>query len=88
MFFTFQVGPLLLERFPPKVSQAGQVLSEGAKNLVQVLCPIHTTGLSAADVDDLTQQVRQRMLQEMETLTEIARGQGIAMSASQARKLQ
>ena len=39
-----------------------------------VLDPIPTTGLTAADVDDLTRRTRELMLKELVTLTEKARG--------------
>lgn len=56
--------------------------------IIQVLQPVSTAGLSVADVEQLTQSVRDRMLREMEVLTEIARRQGVAMTASQASRQQ
>lgn len=53
-----------------------------------VLPPIVTTGMTTSDVDGLTIKVRETMMQELEALTEIARGQRIAMSAEEARKHQ
>ena len=47
-----------------------------------VLPPIPTTGLTAADVDDLAQKTRQAMLEELVRITRKARGEGMAMSAS------
>jgi len=41
---------------------------------LQVLPPIPTTGLTAADVDDLTRRTRELMLQELVKLTEEERG--------------
>ncbi len=42
-----------------------------------VLDPIPTTGLTAADVDELTRTTREVMLKELITLTEKARGQKV-----------
>ncbi|KAL2123987.1 hypothetical protein VTJ04DRAFT_352 [Mycothermus thermophilus] len=44
----------------------------------KVLDPIPTTGLTAADVDDLTRTTRELMLKELITLTEKARGKPVA----------
>ncbi|KAK3375421.1 hypothetical protein B0H63DRAFT_278834 [Podospora didyma] len=46
---------------------------------VKVLDPIPTTGLTAADVDELTRTTREVMLKELITLTEQARGQKVAV---------
>ncbi|KAK4034902.1 hypothetical protein C8A01DRAFT_38598 [Parachaetomium inaequale] len=43
----------------------------------KVLDPIPTTGLTAADVDELTRSTRSLMLQELYALTEKARGQSV-----------
>jgi lysophosphatidate acyltransferase len=42
-----------------------------------VLDPIPTTGLTAADVDELTRSTRELMLKELIALTERARGQAM-----------
>jgi lysophosphatidate acyltransferase len=47
-----------------------------------VLDPIPTTGLTAADVDELTRTTRELMLKEIIALTEKARGHPIAMPAT------
>lgn len=52
-----------------------------------VLPPISTKGLTSADVDDLTSRTRDAMVTELITLTEIARGQNIAVSAVRAKVL-
>lgn len=52
-----------------------------------MLPPIPTKDLTPADVDDLTQRVRKQMQEELVSLTELARGQGIAMSESQAKEV-
>ncbi|KAL1838839.1 hypothetical protein VTJ49DRAFT_2162 [Mycothermus thermophilus] len=44
---------------------------------VKVLDPIPTTGLTAADVDDLTRSTRELMLKELIVLTEKARGRAV-----------
>ncbi|KAL2201574.1 hypothetical protein P885DRAFT_26926 [Corynascus similis CBS 632.67] len=44
----------------------------------KVLDPIPTTGLTSADVDELTRSTRNLMLNELYTLTEKARGQPVA----------
>ena len=46
-----------------------------------VLKPIETKGLTAADVDSLTQTIRESMLEELMSLTAKARGQPIAIPA-------
>lgn len=46
-----------------------------------VLKPIETKGLTAADVDSLTQTVRESMLEELMALTAKARGEPIVMPA-------
>ena len=46
-----------------------------------VLKPIETKGLTAADVDSLTQTVRESMLKELVALTAKTRGEPIAMPA-------
>ncbi len=56
--------------------------------MLSVLPPIPTEKLTAADVDDLVKTTRERMLEELIKLTELARGQGIAMSASQAQHVE
>jgi lysophosphatidate acyltransferase len=43
--------------------------------VLAVLDPIPTTGLTAADVDELTRTTRELMLKELIALTERARGQ-------------
>lgn len=50
-------------------------------NLSVVLNPIPTTGLTAADVDELTRTVRELMLKELINLTAEVRGQPIPISA-------
>jgi lysophosphatidate acyltransferase len=47
-----------------------------------VLDPIPTTGLTAADVDELTRSTRSLMLQELYALTEKARGQPVTKSVT------
>lgn len=47
-----------------------------------VLDPIPTTGLTAADVDDLCTKTRELMLNEIINLTYEARGQEAPISAS------
>ncbi|KAI9795640.1 MAG: 1-acylglycerol-3-phosphate O-acyltransferase [Candelina submexicana] len=54
---------------------------------VKVLPPISTAHLTSADVDDLTKHTRDVMLAELISLSGKARANGIAMSASEARKL-
>lgn len=49
-----------------------------------VLKPIETKNLTAADVDTLTQNVRELMLNELLSLTAKARGQPIAMPAQKS----
>lgn len=46
-----------------------------------VLDPIPTTGLTAADVDELTRSTRELMLEELVTLTQEAREQSSAITA-------
>lgn len=48
---------------------------------IKVLKPIETKGLTAADVDSLTQTVRESMLEELMALTAKARGEPIAIPA-------
>lgn len=50
---------------------------------ITVLPQVETKNLTAADVDDLTNSVRENMLAELVRLTEIARGQGTALSSRQ-----
>ena len=50
-----------------------------------VLDPIPTTGLTAADVDELTRTTRERMLKELINLTAEVRGQPIPISAETVR---
>jgi lysophosphatidate acyltransferase len=45
--------------------------------VLAVLDPIPTTGLTAADVDELTRSTRELMLKELIALTERARGQAM-----------
>ena len=52
-----------------------------------VLPPIPTRGLTAADVDNLTKTTRDKMLSELVELTELARGQAVAVGEEQAQKL-
>lgn len=49
---------------------------------VKVLAPIPTTNLTTADVDELTRSTREVMLSELISLTEKARGQPIAVPAT------
>ncbi|KAM0456197.1 hypothetical protein ACHAPV_007445 [Trichoderma viride] len=49
---------------------------------VKVLAPIPTTNLTPADVDELTRETRELMLSELISLTEKARGQPIAVPAT------
>ncbi|PNP37461.1 hypothetical protein TGAMA5MH_10564 [Trichoderma gamsii] len=49
---------------------------------VKVLAPIPTANLTPADVDELTRETRELMLSELISLTEKARGQPIAMPAT------
>ncbi|KAH8673889.1 hypothetical protein BX600DRAFT_433496 [Xylariales sp. PMI_506] len=51
----------------------------------KVLDPIPTTGLTAADVDELTRSTRDLMLEELLALTEKARGKPIAVPASNGK---
>jgi len=46
-----------------------------------VLDPIPTTGLTAADVDELTRTTRELMLKELVTITAEARGSPVALPA-------
>jgi lysophosphatidate acyltransferase len=46
-----------------------------------VLDPIPTTGLTAADVDELTRSTRELMLRELIALTEKARGRPVSAAA-------
>ncbi|KAJ4292185.1 1-acylglycerol-3-phosphate O-acyltransferase [Collariella sp. IMI 366227] len=50
----------------------------------KVLDPISTTGLTAADVDELTRSTRELMLKEIIALTEKARGKPVAGAATPA----
>jgi lysophosphatidate acyltransferase len=47
--------------------------------LVTVLKPIETKGLQAADVEDLTRDTRELMLDEMIALTEKERGRPVSV---------
>ncbi|KAM0514101.1 hypothetical protein ACHAPE_007191 [Trichoderma viride] len=49
---------------------------------IKVLAPIPTANLTTADVDELTRETRELMLSELISLTEKARGQPIAMPAT------
>ncbi|KAM0482323.1 hypothetical protein ACHAPX_002839 [Trichoderma viride] len=49
---------------------------------IKVLAPIPTANLTPADVDELTRETRELMLSELISLTEKARGQPIAMPAT------
>ncbi|KAM0452940.1 hypothetical protein ACHAO4_005360 [Trichoderma viride] len=49
---------------------------------VKVLAPIPTANLTPADVDELTRETRELMLSELISLTEKARGQPIAVPAT------
>ncbi|KAK0723105.1 hypothetical protein B0T26DRAFT_750416 [Lasiosphaeria miniovina] len=49
---------------------------------VKVLDPISTTGLTAADVDELTRTTRELMLKELIALTEKAQGRKFAVSVA------
>lgn len=51
----------------------------------KVLDPIPTTGLTAADVDELVRTTRDRMLEELVSLTEKAQGRAIAMPAQNGK---
>lgn len=50
-----------------------------------MLDPIPTTGLTAADVDELVRTTRDRMLEELVALTEKAQGRAIAMPAQNGK---
>ncbi|KAL7920864.1 hypothetical protein ACQKWADRAFT_296927 [Trichoderma austrokoningii] len=49
---------------------------------IKVLAPIPTTNLTPADVDELTRATRELMLSELISLTEKARGQPVAVPAT------
>lgn len=55
----------------------------GGEVRVKVLKPISTKGLTAADVEDLTRDTREKMLEEVIALTAKQRGQPMGMSAQQ-----
>lgn len=54
---------------------------KGGDIKVKVLKPIETKGLTAADVEDLTRDTREKMLKEVVALTSKQRGEPIAMPA-------
>ena len=51
-----------------------------------MLPPIDTKGLSSADVDDLLHRTREQMERELVVITELARGQRVALSKAEASK--
>lgn len=52
-------------------------------NMSVVLDPIPTTGLTAADVDELTRKTHNLFMEELVALTEKARGKPVALPAQQ-----
>lgn len=52
-----------------------------------MLDPIPTTGLTTADVDELTRTTRELMLRELVTLTAIARGTRVPTELERDRAL-
>ncbi|KAL7903128.1 hypothetical protein HDV63DRAFT_363119 [Trichoderma sp. SZMC 28014] len=61
---------------------AKSLVFNSGKIPVKVLAPIPTANLTTADVDELTRETRELMLSELISLTEKARGQPIAMPAT------
>lgn len=54
---------------------------------ISVLPPIPTTGLTADDVDKLTNDTREKMLDELVKLTEIARAQRVSLTSDERKRL-
>jgi lysophosphatidate acyltransferase len=54
---------------------------------IKILAPVSTVGKTKDDVDALLQEVREKMLSELRTLTETARRRGIAVQQPAAPKL-
>ncbi|KAI9815474.1 MAG: 1-acylglycerol-3-phosphate O-acyltransferase [Pycnora praestabilis] len=65
---------------PSRSFQAGDIP-------VKVLPPIPTAHLTSADVEDLTRDTRELMLEELAKLTEKARARGISMSQRQTEQI-
>ena len=54
---------------------------------VPVLPPIPTKGLTTEDVDELAKTTRDRMLEELVRLTELARAQRVALTSEERERL-
>jgi len=71
------IVPVVVANYSHVLWVKGLVFNSG-RIPCKVLDPIPTTGLTAADVDELTRSTRSLMLNELYALTEKARGQSVA----------
>ena len=56
-------------------------------NELIVLPPIPTKGMTTEDVDELAKTTRDRMLEELVRLTELARAQRVALTSEERERL-
>ncbi|KAL2271868.1 hypothetical protein VTJ83DRAFT_1239 [Remersonia thermophila] len=70
------IVPVVVANYSHVLWIKGRIFNSG-RVPVKVLDPIPTTGLTAADVDDLARTTRELMLKELIALTEKARGQAV-----------
>ncbi|EOO04080.1 putative 1-acyl-sn-glycerol-3-phosphate acyltransferase beta protein [Phaeoacremonium minimum UCRPA7] len=74
------IVPVVVANYSHVLWVKGLVFKSGSIPM-KVLDPIPTTGLTPADVDELTRTTRERMLKELINLTAEVRGQPIPISA-------
>lgn len=80
------VVPIVVSNYSNLVSIPRKIFRPGTIPL-KVLKPIETKGKTFEDVDALTIEVREIMLQELKSITEKARHQGVALKEHEADKL-
>ncbi|KAK5018937.1 AtaAp protein [Cryomyces antarcticus] len=78
--------PIVVANYSEILDSRRKVFRAG-KIPVKVLPAIETMGLTAADVDRLTTETREKILDELVRLTELARGQKVALPANKAKRL-
>ncbi|KAI9654103.1 MAG: 1-acylglycerol-3-phosphate O-acyltransferase [Bathelium mastoideum] len=77
------IVPIVVANYSNVLHMQSRRFSAG-KIPVKVLPPIETKGLSAANVDDLLHRTREQMVNELVAITELARGQRVALSGKEA----
>ncbi|OMP83950.1 putative 1-acyl-sn-glycerol-3-phosphate acyltransferase [Diplodia seriata] len=77
------IVPIVVANYSNVLSFKKKIFNSGVVP-VKVLPPIHTKGLTAADVDRITTQTRDSMLKSLQELAHSEKGEAVAMKASGA----